>query len=66
MKKLFLDIAWWSLTLVLSSYIVTVTIVAAVFVWYDPLYSKMLSALDSLDAWRRDLPIFKQHFGVDE
>ena len=66
MKPLLLDIAWWSLTLVLLSYIVTVTLVAAVFVWYTPVYSKMLSALDSMDNWRRNLPIFKQHFGVTE
>ena len=65
MKKLILDLAWWSLTLVLLSYIALVTLLGAVFIWYDPVYSKMLSALDSLDLWRRNLPIFKQHFGVE-
>lgn len=65
MKKLLLDAAWWSLTAILLSYIALVTIVAAVFVWYDPVYSRMLSALDSLDNWRRNLSIFKQHFGVE-
>jgi hypothetical protein len=65
MKKLILDLAWWSLTLVLLSYIALVTLLGAVFIWYDPVYSKMLSALDSLDTWRRNLPIFKQHFGVE-
>jgi len=65
MKKLLLDAAWWSLTVMLLSYVVLVTLVAALFVWYDPVYSKMLSALDGLDNWRRNLPIFKQHFGVE-
>jgi hypothetical protein len=65
MKKLLLDIAWWSLTAILLSYIVTVTLVAVVFVWYTPVYSRMLDALDDMDTWRRNLPIFKQHFGVE-
>jgi hypothetical protein len=64
MKNVMLNIAWWSLTAILLSYIVTVTIVAVVFVWYTPVYSRMLNALDSMDLWRRNLPIFKQHFGV--
>ena len=66
MKSFMLDAAWWSLTAILLSYIVLVTIVAVVFVWYTPVYTKMLSALDGMDTWRRNLPIFKQHFGVAE
>ena len=66
MKKLMLDIAWWSLTAILLSYILLVSVIAGLFVWYTPIYSRMLSALDSLDAWRRNLPIFKQHFGVEK
>ena len=66
MKSFMLDVAWWSLTAILLSYIVLVTIVAVVFVWYTPVYTKMLSALDGMDNWRRNLPIFKQHFGVEE
>jgi hypothetical protein len=64
MKSIMLDIAWWSLTAILLSYIVLVTLLAAVFVWYTPIYTKMLNALDGLDNWRRNLSIFKQHFGV--
>lgn len=65
MKSFMLDVAWWSLTAILLSYIALVTIVAAVFVWYDPVYSRMMSSMDWLDNWRRNLPIFKQHFGVE-
>ena len=66
MKSFMLDVAWWSLTAILLSYIVLVTLLGALFVWYTPVYSRMLNALDNMDLWRRNLPIFKQHFGVDE
>jgi type IV secretory pathway VirB6-like protein len=65
MKELLLDAAWWLLTAILLSYVVLVTLIAALFAWYDPVYSKMLSASDGLDIWRHNLPIFKQHFGVE-
>jgi hypothetical protein len=66
MKNFLLNVAWWSLTAILLTYIVTVTIVAVVFVWYTPIYTRMLNALDGMDSWRRNLPIFKQHFSVAE
>ena len=65
MKNIMLDVAWWALTATLLSYILLVTLVAVVFVWYDPVYSRMLDALDGMDTWRRNLPIFTQHFGIE-
>lgn len=66
MKNFLLDVAWWSLTFVLLSYIILLALGALLFVWNTPLYTKALSALDRVDLWRRSLFITKHHFKVKQ
>ena len=69
MKSFMLDVAWWSLTAILLSYVVLVTLLVAPFFWYthvERIHYKMVSALDGLHNWRHNLPVFRQHFGVEE
>jgi hypothetical protein len=55
MKNTMLNIAWWTLTIGLTPYILLLTLLGVLFVWSDAVFTKISSTLDALDVWRYNL-----------
>ena len=55
MKNTLLDLAWWILTIVLTPYILLLTLLGLLFVWSDSVFTKISSTLDALAEWRYNL-----------
>ena len=52
MKHVMIDAAYWVLTIVLTPYILVLTLLGVLFVWCDTVYAKISCAIDALGEWR--------------
>jgi hypothetical protein len=59
MKNTLLNIAWWTLTLVLMPYILLLTLTGILFVWYGPVYDFSMRASIAMEEWRYNLFVGK-------
>ena len=66
MKNILLNIAWWLLTIVLAPYILLMTLLGVLFIWYDPMFNNISRVLDGIDNWRHKLFIGNGQSGVEE
>jgi hypothetical protein len=59
MNNIMLNTAWWTLTLVLMPYVLLLTLISILFVWYGPVYDISMRANIVMEEWRYNLFVGK-------